>query len=338
MSDPIAKASIEINADLDGLKKGVSDAKREVESAGDSGKKAGATIGDSFGQAGKKIEGATSGVRKFTGALSSTVGAVTGVVGAVGSLIAVLSILKTKSEENQEQQRKARREYIDLTDAVNKFTQATFKSEQQMADSFDALARRIDDSKTLTESRANDLFKQALDSFRSRGPEINKAIRDAERQAALDAERILNESIRNQARVIRGAIDELNEGLLPEEDQIAAKYERIFSKILRAIQQSNIDPLEAQGLLDQARDAVDAKKKAEMDAFDERMAREEKAEKEKAKRVADQYQRELTRAFDAASASLISAFGGEGGDFSSMVNAINNLSAQVQEAGQNGRR
>ena len=89
MADEIGRAKIVVEADTEGVKASISDAKEEIKSAGSAGEQAGNQIGGGFKSAGEKIEESTEGVRKFAGAISSTVGILTGLTGAFTVLISL---------------------------------------------------------------------------------------------------------------------------------------------------------------------------------------------------------------------------------------------------------
>jgi len=94
----VAELNVEINAETDGLKASVREAKSELEGVGKSAESSAKKGGDAFSKLGEGIEKQTAGVRKFTGALSSAVGVVTAIVGVFALLTAAIRNATAKQE------------------------------------------------------------------------------------------------------------------------------------------------------------------------------------------------------------------------------------------------
>ena len=79
---------------------------------------------------------------------------------------------------------------------------------------------------------------------------------------------------------------------------------------------------------------IQKKKNVDLEELRER----EKREAEANARIAKKYGEDLKKAFDDAAASLRTITGSGLGDFTSMVNALNNVERAVREAGNNRGR
>jgi hypothetical protein len=190
MADSLGEVKVILGADDAQLKKAVQEAKTEVDSLGKASMKAGADTERGFKQAGEAIEGKTAGVRKFAGALTSTVGVITGVVGSVGTLVAVLTTLDRKWKEQQEAITRTNRQLEDFGKAIEDFRTKQFDSVEGLDRAFLSVARAIDDSKDLTVKQANELFYELRDIVREREREVAKTVRESTLRTELDRSRI----------------------------------------------------------------------------------------------------------------------------------------------------
>lgn len=90
----IGDTFVDVHANTDPLKQDLKGAEKVVTDST-------AKMEGGFTKVGTKIEGATAGVRKFSGAISSSVGAVTALVGSFAALVGIIAIIKKGTEAIQ---------------------------------------------------------------------------------------------------------------------------------------------------------------------------------------------------------------------------------------------
>lgn len=330
MADPLGRFNVELGADDSKLKKAVQEAKREVESLGETATKAGADTERGFKQAGEAIENKTAGVRKFAGALTSTVGVITGVVGSVGTLIALLTTLDRKWQEQQEAIKRTNRQLEDFGAAIEDFRTKQFDTVESLDRAFVNVARAIDDSKDLTVDQANELFYELRDIVREREREVAKTVRESTLRAELDRSRIQTEAARKTRRQLDSIMTGLNEGLVPEEDTIVERYKQLQIQLESIIEQGLFSPAQIDEYLARVTEAIERRKQFELNASRERIAQEEKEEIAKGQRVAKANAEAMEREFRAAFERLNTSFGFNAGGLNNIVGAINGLRTEVQ--------
>jgi len=149
-------------------------------------------IGDGFDNVGKKVEKSTEGFRKFSGAISSTIGIWTGIAGAISlvvGLLAAAAIGIKKFADAHSAMPKARREIEKTRESLDRMRESydalTGVDSEARTQAFLAEARRIDDA-------INERLKKALNTGGPAGAQRVLA-RDDEYQSLLVERSRLNQ-------------------------------------------------------------------------------------------------------------------------------------------------
>lgn len=295
----IMEASVAVKADLSDLKRIGPEAESELNKAGNAADNAGERIGSAFSRAGEKIEETTSGFRKFSGALSSAVGAITAFTGAATGLAGVLLLLKNRHEAAEEATRKQRSAYNDLIRTVNDYRDEQVKSNEQVEKSTLSVLKAIDAQNGQIERGRLDALAATVTQIEQEKLLEAQIVRTQE--AASRASEVDIEAKRKQADAIRELVDLLDQqriSLLPEDQQLQADAERQKRIIEEAF--SNIGVNIPDAFVEQALRNVDLITKRQLDAERERQRiadeaqakREAEADRRNQQRI-DQFSRAL---------------------------------------------
>jgi hypothetical protein len=330
MAEGLGEAKVILGADATPLKKSVQEAKTQVESLGETSVKAGADTERGFKQAGEAIEGKTAGVRKFTRALTSSIGVITGVVGSIGTLIALLTTLDRKWKEQQEAITRTNRQLEDFGNAIEDFRTKQFDSVEGLDRAFVSVARAIDDSKDLTVKQADALFYELRDIVRQREQEVAKTVRESTLRTELDRSRIQTEQARKTRQQLDSIMTGLSEGMVPEEDIIVERYKQLQKQLESVIEQGLFSPAQVDEYLARITAAIEKRRDFEIKASRERIAEEEREEIAKGERVAKANADAMEREMSAALERLNTSFGFNSGGLNNIVGAINGLRTEVQ--------
>jgi len=341
-SHKIAEAYVEIGANISPIEQGLDEARTKTETATKQiGTSAEKNIGGGFEKAGKAIEDSTQGVRKFQGALSSTVGVVTGLIGTVTSLVAVIALAAKGAKEVREHFERQAVLADEITAALERQADALVSLRPNAPTPGEArLQSEIDDLQSLRDkgrisiTRGNRLFDidDEIDRKRAQLGQLRDRL-NREAKEAIEAEEKRAEAIERQAAAAKelsewkqlqagsdakakeiDAQREENErvriSLLEGEAQIranAAEEERRINKQM-ADEQSEV----MRSLLSDRLDLVKRVADAQLQALRERSAAEERAtqererrERESVERIAKATERSLTSALERVSASQI---------------------------------
>lgn len=343
MRDRIGKLKIDIEANTEGVKAGVSDAKREVEGLGDEAERAGKRTESGFNRAGEAISSATAPVRKFASSITETIGIVTGLIGVVTLLSGAISqVRKTSSEfrdairgvtaARDEQLQKAVfqvRNEEQLAKSLQDIRKQELKDVQEITEALDLALDRQGGSFAgeLTQSLVSFLFgvptnedlvteaERATATVRRTYDEL-AAIAREQSEAAMAADKALLERREkafadSQARIQEQLQLEL---ATDQEDRIRRQAEIQKNALIRAAREAGIaieDVLLQSNLatIDEiARRQTDALRKANQEALAER----ERREKEANDRIAKAQREAIEREFRGLAQSLNGIFGGDG--------------------------
>ena len=161
MADEIGRAKIVIEADTEGIKGSISDAKSEVEDLGDAGEVAGEKVGGGFLNAGEQIDKSTEGIRKFQGAISGAIGAVTGLVAIGTTLVGVLVAIASKSKKAKEESFALAAAYHDIEQSINDYNKSQGRTLDTDREQYFATLRQIEANKDLTNEYRQQLIEKA---------------------------------------------------------------------------------------------------------------------------------------------------------------------------------
>lgn len=120
-NNKIGEAYVEVTANTGKLEAGMKSAEKTTE-------RAGRKMGGAFEQVGTKIDGATAGVRKFSGAITGSIGAVTGIIGVIVTLAGVLATLAARFAKADEEATKMQRNFRSFKDQLRDFRQSVTDS------------------------------------------------------------------------------------------------------------------------------------------------------------------------------------------------------------------
>src|SRR5690606_3359130 len=135
------------------------------------------------------------------------------------------------------------------------------------------------------------------------------AERDEARRAGLEKRRVQVETARATRDQIEGALLGLSDAWLPEEDQIAERYRLLQRQLEKVIEQGFSLPEDVDLYVERVRAAISKRREIELQALAERIANEEKAEIDKAKRVAKAAADAMQREMDRVMSTLNTSFG-----------------------------
>lgn len=294
-SNEIGKAKITVEADISGLKRDAADARKEVESVGDAGAKAGAQIGSAFESAGTAIESKTIGIRKFTGAISSAVGAVTGLIGVVGTAVAAITLLSRIFGEAKDKGEEFAKEMNSIAEAIEDYDKAANPDLN--------LRRRHDLEDQIRASKHLSSFRkqQALEEVRDIAArnkyldELQK--REDMRLKSLEAQRDVLAQIEERRRAtvesLLDVADANRISLLPTDEQIKANAEKQKQALIDAAEAASLEASSQTVKL--ALDSIDQLAQKQIDAVreQERLKDEAQAKRDaaSAKRLKDAAER-----------------------------------------------
>lgn len=305
----IGKAKITVEADISGLKPKISDAKKEVESLGETADTAGKKTEDAFTKAGKGIEGATGGVRKLAGAFSGAFGAAAAVAGAILGIVNVVKELNKRLEDGE----KIANRYLAELDTVRD-TAASFESLKQKLIEVNAeleykerggLSSLLGRRKKQIEEEADAIRSTLISVSRQLNAQRAQEARDAEEAAKIKAGQEAD-AYREQLRILqRDAVISLR----PDDQQLSAQIDVLKGNIIAAAKeagiaygdaslQSALAAIEQQGLAQLAqlreqerlKDEAQAAREAEADRrSQERIRRETEAIRESLSSITADY-------------------------------------------------
>ena len=219
----VAELNVELNAESDGLKASVREAKGELEGVGKAAQSSAKKGGDAFNRFGEGIEKRTAGVRKFAGALSSVAGVVTGLVGvfalltagvrsAIASQEAYTKTVDSSTSALEEQARvlrvldagytKAQQSQIDV---AKQSTEAALEINEALEDQIGFLSTLADDTKNFPAASGllkffgvksnTELIEQAESGIRKLNAAAKEVASAAEANARSEAEALLEAQI-----------------------------------------------------------------------------------------------------------------------------------------------
>lgn len=331
MSEPLARTSVEIDADLQKLNAKLSEVEQKLDKTGTGGV-----------AAGKKLEGGMDRAAKSATRLQSIVSKIfipAAVFAAVTRLVRLFSDLASQSERT----RKAMRDtFKDAEKAAMDFRRRGLTDMQKdlaaLNDEFKATAEQI---RKVYEESADPLtfgglvqtifgtakdYDDAIERLRKTYDELREAAREANREMLSDTQiRLDAEVAAAQAALAEIEAAELEkEGRFEEAakkraEALAAAYEAELEAIRRADQEfQSIFGMSSEQFR-QMRQALDALHKLRM-----------KQVNDEAKEAADAYRREMEQAIDEIQDRLNMAFGFNSGALNNIVGAINGLRTEVQ--------
>jgi hypothetical protein len=327
--ETLGKLKYVIEADSSGVKKAVSESSGEFEKLADTSEKSGERVGGALESVGQKMEDSTAGLRKLSGAVSSSVGIFTALTGAVTGLAGVLLLLKNRQDAARESARQQTKAYGDLFRAVQEFESTTFETAKAAEDAYQGILESIDaQNKVVEQSRLNALAATAkqIESekiLEGRFRETTAAMTD--RNTVLDAQRDIYEKIANDVEKL---IQDQNISLLPDDEQLKAQAERQKRILIETFGGVGLPD----GLLDEALQNIDriAERQRAQEQERQRIADEAQArrEDEADRRSADRIQRE-TEAITSALNSITSS------DF---VTRLDSIAQAIKDGNRNIQR
>jgi len=350
MPDRIGKLKIDIEADTEGVKAGVSDAKREVQELGDEAERAGKRTQSGFGKAGETISKATEPVRKFTSSVTETVGIVTGLIGVVTLLAGAIGKVKKTSSDlreaingvtdaRDEQLQKAVfqvRNEEQLAKALQDIRKQELKDIEEITDALDLALDRQGGSLLgeITQSIVSFLFgvptneqlvseaEQATETVRRTYDNL-AAIAREQSQASIEADKV---AIEKREKAFAESQQRIKEQLqldltTDQAERIRLQAEIQKKALIRAAEEAGVAIEDAllQGNLatidEIASKQVSALKKANQEAAADR----ERREREANQRIADAQAEAFQRSLDQLASGLDGIFGQ---DFTTRLDTI----------------
>jgi len=323
--DKLGEAYVEIRADDSKLSGDMDNAEQVVDQKsskmGDDVKK---KVGGGFKGIGDSIEGSTEGMRKFSGAISSTVGIATGLLGSFVAIFGIIKLIQVGASKITESFKKQSELAPDLTKALENQAQNIKKIREETVGEI-ALREKI---KELSEESANvsvpvDSAQAVLEVQKAEEERLKKLVelrkqyndlvtrlnREALEKQSEEAEKISEKNARKLAsNVLRSQLEQLRRSLLEPKEQIELRYDDLFKKINSMSDQLSKDEIERftkivndrkSKELDALKDTADAKAKADKDRADaeaQRIADKERQEIESIQRQADALERAMTNA------------------------------------------
>jgi len=315
MAENLGEAKVVISADTENLKKQVREAEAEVRKLEKSTK----GLGDAFKSAQRTIG------RLFVPV--AIAGAIAGITKKVIDLITTTQRLQQEFNKVEEQARNiASSMRIEQLRAVE---QQGVKLAQQFNDQIEAARAKAEEFRESTAGWWMELFglsnadAQAQETIRN----IQKAQADAQRMLSEQVKRDDEERARRERERIDKTAQQLEDmardieiDLLPDAEGIEAKLGETLERIRRRLADEGIlSEEQVDAAIRRYERFLRAKADRDQKELADRLAKEERAEIEKAERVAkaagDAMKRELERAFESISGSL-------GGDFTNFGDAI----------------
>lgn len=288
----IAKAYVVIEPDLSALKSVGTQVKTELKGAGEAADQAGDQMSSAFERAGKRIEDSTAGIRKFAGALSSTVGVLTAVTGAITGLAGVLLLLKTRQEDAQQKALDAARAYNSLSLAVEEYRNTVVKSGDDVGKSTRDILSSIDSQqKAIGKARADALAATVIQIEQEKLLQAQIAETQAAYERASEADLAAKQRQTNAIQAIVDLLEQQQISLLQDDDKLIAQANRQKRIIEETFSTLGVN-LPA-GFLDQALRNVDTITQRQIDAERERQRIADEAQ---AKREAEADRRSQERA------------------------------------------
>jgi hypothetical protein len=308
MTDPLYRSNVEIGADLKPLKEGISDAKREVESLGDAGEDAG---------------------KKASGGFKEMFGSMTRIVSIAGSVAAAISSIASAVKALNEYFRDGKELANDFLSGIGRDNnpEAALEAVQKRLIEVNAELERLNANPSTIFGRNRDQIEEELEQLLRANASIGARIRAQRLQQG-------REEVEGLKSAIRDLNAEAQVNLLPEDDQIIARANLQIRSIRELLGDALGRDSELDALFKAYVEFIQKKKNVDLEELRER----EKREAEANARVAKKYGDDLKKAFDDAAASLRTITGSGLGDFTSMVNALNNVERAVREAGNNRGR
>ena len=336
MTTPLSKATVEIDANIDPLKEGVSDAKAEVESLGDA-------VEQTSGKTKQGIGSAASSFRSMAGEITGTIGAATGLLAVFGLLTGAITKLIELRKKDTESAKEMVQQYGDLKRAVaDAFGDLTEVEQAQRT--FEDLNKSIVEAINATDNPKQKrlLLDQLDEAFIRKNEEIARIERENARTQQRERSQANFEDRRQQletARQVEDAIKKIGEANLPDRDRIVAQYESIYADVASVIQGSLLTQSQVDEYLAMLKAATDEAEAYALRKHDERMAEEERREVEKNARIVKKAADDWKRGMDRAAQSLFSSTGTSAGfgGFSGLVDAARDVADAIR-GGHGGRR
>lgn len=350
MSEEIGNVKYTVEADISGIKEGISDAKAEVESLGDSTESVEKSVSGSFSKIGESIESSTAGLRKFVGAIGSTLGIVTGLAAAVGFAVSVFQKLKTKMDELATPQTGS----IDSLNTRLEELVRILSGASVAADRFPIVVKLEEDLKNATE-RIDEIRADLAYLDDAIVPTITGAINrrklteelDELQEISLSARKQLDE-FRGQARellstesieletqkaekfikTLEGIVLDQEISILPADEQIKANADKQKSALIAAAKEANVQiedeklQLVLKNIDEAAKRQVMKNEEVERKKQEERERRDKESAEKAAKAQADA----LERALAPVIAGLTSSFG------TGFTTQLNRITTEIQTA------
>lgn len=346
--DPVGKARIEVEADVSGVRKGMQDAKAEVESFSGTTEKETSKITGAFGRMGK----AASDFQAIVGKLLIPAA----VVASVTGLLNRWSQLRREAELFDEALKDVSRSLADLN-----------KQEVRVGLTDDeAERRRILDAQQADVRAVLDNLERELEKRKSiwsefwrtaAGGELSSTLRYESQQAIEEIFRNTQESLtrlqeRQEARRTRIAADaamkrakevaeieaEASVSIAEQENEIRRRImlsgmderERIIFERNERLREATRQALLTGADVTELKRLIEQEYDIRLEAYDEYKAKEDKIAAESAKRQAKKYEEELTRAFENAAATLNETLAGSFGSFNNLSDAARDIANAIE--------
>lgn len=359
----IGNAKIKVEADVSGVKASLQDAKSDLNEVGNEAKATGAKIDGAFTGAGEKIEGATAGVRKFTGAISGSVGAITSMIGVFGLLSGALLAAKAlfdKLTEDGGGLSKSSKMLEDMADGVTGVSRAMQESPvfAKLSEDAEALSDELIGMRASLESlkdtasnnagpgagqgylatldaieRITERIKQkeievsaVYDQRAQLLREINKARRDEE---AKESKRIADQ--KNALLALKAVGDTLSFNLLQPDEQVEEQAKRQIAMIERLAEASG-----NRIFADAAIAAAEELKRRQLDDLREVAAEQSKLDAERIAKNTEKQIEGAKKAAEAFASEINGAFGANSDFTMRMDTIVSKLTKLADNSGMGG--
>ena len=338
MSEPLASVKVEIRAPVEELIADLQNARMEVEDFGNKSEVATAKATTGFGNVGAALGAATGSARRFVGSIAGVLGIMTGGVAIVtvfAALILKLSngfktgadranafkdALPTELDQLNTKVKDLEEQYLKLNAAISANTQslddsaernAAFKFATTVGDQISRIqiARNQEELDIISKAYEDAVVQRSR--FEANEKKNADALSLAAEEAKIKAEtELLVEATRNTVRDMSNLARGAEIDLLPEEQQIQARLDNIMRMIREGLAEAGtLEDGDVQAAVESYRQFLQIKADLDKDALAERIAREGKAEIEKAERVAKASADALIREMERAAATINASFG-----------------------------
>jgi len=140
----VGEARVDVTADTSQLKRGLDEARSDVNQFGTDAEAAGKKAGGAFEDVGSKIDGSTAGARKFSGAISGAVGAATALVGAFTAIVGLVALATAGVVALAKSLKDARSDTDKLADGLDKSVVNIEENIRATEAALQALQKRIE--------------------------------------------------------------------------------------------------------------------------------------------------------------------------------------------------